>query len=94
MNLYPHGIGPDGDHQHAVPIRTDDALRDGPFTLWTRKPALLSADMSKSVYDTQRERERWQRWNSSGQRAVYLGLSHHFLRHPDGRTTVVPGAFR
>jgi type I restriction enzyme M protein len=30
MNLYLHGIGPDGDHQHAVPIRTDDALRDEP----------------------------------------------------------------
>jgi type I restriction enzyme M protein len=30
MNLYLHGIGPDGDHQHDVPIRTDDALRDEP----------------------------------------------------------------
>jgi type I restriction enzyme M protein len=29
MNLYLHGIGPDGD-DHAPPIKTDDALRDEP----------------------------------------------------------------
>lgn len=30
MNLYLHGIGPDGADDHAPPIRTDDALRDEP----------------------------------------------------------------
>ena len=30
MNLYLHGIGPDGGDRHAPPIRTDDALRDAP----------------------------------------------------------------
>ena len=30
MNLYLHGIGPDGDDAHEPPIRTDDALRDEP----------------------------------------------------------------
>ncbi len=30
MNLYLHGIGPDGADEHAPPIRTDDALRDEP----------------------------------------------------------------
>ncbi|MBV6520190.1 MAG: putative type I restriction enzymeP M protein [Gemmatimonadaceae bacterium] len=28
MNLYLHGIGPDGADDHAPPIRTDEALRD------------------------------------------------------------------
>lgn len=30
MNLYLHGIGPDGADHHAPPIVTDDALRDAP----------------------------------------------------------------
>jgi len=30
MNLFLHGIGPDGTDGHAPPIRTDDALRDEP----------------------------------------------------------------
>ena len=30
MNLFLHGIGPDGADQHAPPITTDDALRDAP----------------------------------------------------------------
>ncbi len=30
MNLYLHGIGPNGHSDHAPPIRTDDALRDEP----------------------------------------------------------------
>ena len=30
MNLYLHGIGPDGTDAHEPPIRTDDALRDEP----------------------------------------------------------------
>jgi type I restriction enzyme M protein len=30
MNLFLHGIGPDGSHDHAPPIRTDDALRNEP----------------------------------------------------------------
>ena len=30
MNLFLHGIGPDGTDDHAPPIRTDDALRDEP----------------------------------------------------------------
>ncbi len=30
MNLYLHGIGPDGDAEHEPPIKTDDALRDEP----------------------------------------------------------------
>src|SRR5690606_15540405 len=30
MNLYLHGIGPDGTDDHQPPIRTDDALRDEP----------------------------------------------------------------
>ena len=30
MNLYLHGIGPDGADDHEPPIRTDDALRDEP----------------------------------------------------------------
>ncbi len=30
MNLYLHGIGPDGGDDHEPPIRTDDSLRDEP----------------------------------------------------------------
>ncbi len=30
MNLYLHGIGPDGGDDHSPPIKTDDALRDEP----------------------------------------------------------------
>ena len=32
MNLYLHGVGPDGTDDHEPPIRTDDALRDEPDT--------------------------------------------------------------
>ena len=30
MNLYLHGIGPDGGDRREPPITTDDALRDAP----------------------------------------------------------------
>jgi type I restriction enzyme M protein len=30
MNLFLHGVGPDGTDEHEPPIRTDDALRDEP----------------------------------------------------------------
>ena len=33
MNLYLHGIGPDGGDRRDPPITTDDALRDAPATL-------------------------------------------------------------
>jgi type I restriction enzyme M protein len=32
MNLFLHGVGPDGTDEHVPPIRTDDALRDEPST--------------------------------------------------------------
>ena len=32
MNLYLHGIGPDGDDDHDPPIKTDDSLRNEPST--------------------------------------------------------------